>query len=268
MDLDPILRPRSLAVVGYSHSNPFHPANVIYHKNHLRYDARCFAVNPRGGEVYGETVYPRIGDIPGGVDQAVLVVRSDLVPGLVRECAEAGVRGLVVISGGFAETGRTELQAALTTAAHDTGLPVIGPNCLGVYAPPMCDSFFLPYERLVEPRAGNVALVSQSGGILVDLIIKLTQERVGLSSAVSIGNKAVVDEVDLLEYFLADEQTQVIGIYLEGFSRGRGRRFVELARSAAKPIVALKAGKTPGGSRAVSSHTASLAGDYRVFRDL
>jgi acyl-CoA synthetase (NDP forming) len=181
---------------------------------------------------------------------------------------EAGVAGAIVVSGGFAEVGRTDIEEELAAFSAETDFPVIGPNCLGVYSPPHLDAFFLPPERLVVPEPGAVALISQSGGILVDLIIKLTQEDVGVSKAVSIGNKAAVDEVDLLEYFQKDPETRVIGIYIEGFKKSRGRDFVEMMRHFTKPVILLKSGKTPGGTRAVSSHTASIAGDYTVFSEL
>jgi len=265
MDLHRLLAPRTVAVFGVSKSNPFHPANVIYTKNHLRYQARTFAINPSGGDLFGERIYRNIAEVPEPVDLAVLAVRADLVPATLLECIAAKVGGAVVISGGFAENGRADLQEELARIAHEHDFPVIGPNCLGIYAPPFIDAFFLPHERLVEPRPGRLALISQSGGILVDLMIELTRERVGVVKAISIGNKAVVDEVDLIAELDRDPAVGLIGLYLEGFKEGRGRVFVELARKLTKPLVVLKSGKTPGGSRAVSSHTASLAGDYAVF---
>lgn len=268
MDLAKLLQPETVAVVGISRSNPFHPANVIYHKNKLRYRPDTFAVSPRGGTLFGEKIHTDIREIPGRVDLAVLVIRADYVPATIQACIEAGVGSAIVISGGFAETGRADLQAEIAAVASKHDFPVIGPNCLGVYSPPHVDAFFLPYERLIEPRRGNVSLVSQSGGILVDLMIKLTQEGVGLARAVSVGNKAVLDEVDLLRFLDQDPATEVIGIYLEGFGPGRGRDFVELVERMNKPVVIQKAGRTPGGTRAVSSHTAAIAGDYRVFADV
>ena len=268
MNLKRIFEPRTIAVVGVSLSNHLHPANVIYNKNHLRYRAKAYCVNPRGGVLYGETVYRRISEIPAKVDLAVLSVRAELVPETLRECIEAGVSGAVIISGGFSETGRGDLSQEIVRIAQSAKFPFIGPNCIGVYSPPHADSFFLSYERLIEPRPGGVALVSQSGGILVDHMIKLTQENVGLSRAISIGNKEVIDEVDLLRFLNRDDATTVIGLYLEGFKPGRGRDFIRAVERSDKPVVVLKSGKTPGGSKAVSSHTASIAGDHAVFREV
>ena len=143
--------------------------------------------------------------------------------------------------------------------------PFIGPNCLGIYSPSNVDTFFLPSERMVRPDSGNVAMVSQSGGVLVDQMIKFAAEGVGLSLAVSIGNKAMIKELELLRYFAIDPKTKVIAFYIEGFGQNEGREFVLAARECPKPVVVLKSGKSPGGKRAVSSHTASLAGDYETL---
>jgi acetyltransferase len=127
------------------------------------------------------------------------------------------------------------------------------------------DTFFLPIERMIKPDAGGVTFVSQSGGILVDHMIKFAQQGVGLAKAISIGNKAFIKEKELLAYLTKDPTTKVIAYYIEGFGEGEGREFVLAANSCAKPVIIMKSGKTPAGNRAVSSHTASLAGDYASF---
>lgn len=268
MNLKRVVEPEAIAVYGVSLSNPFHPANVIYHKNHLRYRARTYAVNPKGGDLYGEKVYRNIGEIDEKIDVAVLGIRAEWVPDAMKQCIDAGALGAIVISGGFAEVGRHDLQDQIRALSREHDFPVIGPNCLGVFSKPHFDTFFLPPERLINLEEGGVALVSQSGGILVDLMIKLTQERVGISRAISIGNKAALDEVDLVEFLRTDPKTKVVGMYLEGFSKGRGRDFVNMLGEMKKPVVFLKSGKTPGGSKAVQSHTASMAGDYRVLHEV
>ncbi len=149
--------------------------------------------------------------------------------------------------------------------SDEAKFPFIGPNCLGIYVPRTIDTFFLPVERMVKPDTGNVSFVSQSGGILVDQMIKFKNEHVGLAKAVSIGNKALLDEVDLLDYLAADPATKVIAFYIEGFGKDQGRKFVDRAYGCGKPIVVMKSGKSPSGRRAVSSHTASLAGNQASF---
>jgi len=268
MDLSTVFQPKNVAIIGVSLSNDQHPANVIYNKNLLHYPTEVFPVNPRGGMLHGELVYSSLTEIEKQIDLAVIAVRADLVQEVTEQCISVGVKAAVVISGGFSESGREDLQNQLIRTARGANFPFIGPNCLGVYAPGRVDTFFLPGERMISPERGNVAIVSQSGGILVDLMIKFVGEGIGLSSAISIGNKAVVREVELLNYFATDPDTKVIAFYVEGFGQDEGRLFVQAAQKCPKPVVVMKAGKTAGGSRAVSSHTASLAGDYRVFSEV
>ena len=265
MNYKRLLQPESMAVIGVSLHNNRHPANIVYRKNRLRYPLKVFAVNPKGGKIQGERLYERVGDIPEKVDLAIIAVRADLVPQTLAQCISAGVGGAVIISGGFAEVGQTALQDQLVEMAREADFPFIGPNCLGVFSPGHVDTFFLPPERTVRPQPGNVALVSQSGGVLVDQMVNFAGEGVGLSVGISIGNKALVDEVALLEYLSSDPHTEAIGFYLEGFKKNGGRAFMKAACRCQKPIVVLKSGKSPEGGRAVSSHTASLAGDYAVF---
>jgi acetyltransferase len=265
MDFQAFFKPATVAVIGVSTTNDRHPANVIYNKNSLRYPVQVFPVNPRGGTLQGERVYQEVGEIPVTVDLAVIAVRAEHCGGVLKDCIGAGVRAATIISGGFAESGRRDMQDELADMARAAGFPFIGPNCLGVYSPGHVDTLFLPAERIVQPHLGQVALVSQSGGILVDQMIKFTAEEVGLSLAVSIGNKAVVKEIDLLNYLVDDPATKVIAFYVEGFEKNEGREFVLAAARSPKPVLVLKAGKSPGGIKAVSSHTAALSGDYEVF---
>ncbi len=268
MSFESLFEPRTMAVIGVSHSNDRHPANVIYYKNRLRYPLKVFPVNPQGGALHGEQVFRDVSEIPGEIDLAVVAVRADHVPDVFRSCIRKGVRGAVVVSGGFAEVGRIDLQEQIVSIAREARFPFIGPNCIGVYSPSHVDTFFLANERVIRPQPGNVALVSQSGGILVDQMIKFAAEGTGMSRAVSIGNKAMLTELEVLRYLENDPKTGVIAFYIEGFGHGEGREFVLAASACCKPVIVLKSGKTPGGQRAVSSHTASLAGDYAVFSSI
>ena len=152
--------------------------------------------------------------------------------------------------------------------AREAGFPIVGPNCLGIYAPGHMDTFFLPGERIIRPDKGNIGFVSQSGGVLVDQMVKFAGQGIGISLAVSIGNKAGLREIHMLEYFENDPETRVIAFYIEGFDRGEGREFIKAAERCSKPVVVLKAGKSPRGMAAASSHTASIAGDYRIFSEI
>jgi acyl-CoA synthetase (NDP forming) len=260
-----LFKPRTLAVIGVSLTHERHPANVIYHKNNLRQRAKVFPVNVKGGILHGEPVYAHLSEVPEPIDLAVIATRAEQVPGILVECIQARVGGAVIVSGGFGESGRKDLQDRIVSIAKEANFPFIGPNCLGIYSPPYVDTFFIPSERIVRPERGKVALVSQSGGILVDHMIKFAEEGVGLSLGIGIGNKALIREIDLLQYFTGDPETEVIAFYIEGFDKDEGREFVLAARGCPKPVIVLKSGKSVQGTEAIKSHTASLAGNYEVF---
>lgn len=268
MDLNHLFKPLTMAVIGVSTATDNHPANVIYNKNHLRYPVKTFPVNPKGGILNREIVYPSVGHIEEDVDLAVIVVRSEFVPQVVEQCIQKKVKGAVIVSGGFAEMGNETLQKRVLDIAKEASFPFVGPNCLGIYTPDRVDTFFLPGERLIRPKKGNIGFVSQSGGVLVDQMVKFAGQGIGISLAVSIGNKAFLKEENMLDYFDQDLETKVIAFYIEGFSKGEGRRFIKRAEQCSKPVIVLKAGKSIKGSQAASSHTASLAGDYRVFSEV
>ena len=268
MDIGNLFKPSTMAVIGVSTSHDNHPANVIYNKNHLRYPVKTFPVNPRGGILNRETLYQSVAHIKEDIDMAVIAVRAEYVSTVVEQCIKKGVGGAVIISGGFAEAGNLTLQQRLVDIAKEASFPFVGPNCLGIYAPDCVDTFFLPGERIIHPDKGNIGFVSQSGGVLVDQMVKFAGQGIGVSLAVSIGNKAYIRETDMLDWFDKDLETKVIAFYIEGFERGEGREFIKKAEQCSKPVVILKAGKSKKGIEAVSSHTASLAGDYRVFSEI
>ena len=268
MNLKNIVEPKSIALYGVSKNNKAHPANIILKKNSEQSDIKIFCVNPSGGDYHGFKLYKSASELPQKADAAVFVVRADQVAAAMSDCADAGIKGGIVISGGFSEAGRPDLQVEIQRVSKEKKFPIIGPNGLGVYSPPGLNTFFFHDERFVKPPMGKIGLVSQSGGILVDLMIRFTQENVGISRALSIGNKAIVDEVDSLKFFIDDPRTDVIGIYFEGFLPGRGRDFIKVINSTDKPVVIYKAGKTPASASAISSHTAAVAGEYPVFKDI
>ncbi|MCK4768415.1 MAG: CoA-binding protein, partial [Desulfobacula sp.] len=172
MDLKCLFRPSTMAVVGVSTSQDNHPANVIYNKNHLRYPVKTFPVNPRGGLLNRETLYQSVGHIEEDIDMAVIAVRAQFVPKVVEQCIKKGIGGAVIVSGGFAESGNLDMQQRLVDMAKEASFPFVGPNCLGIYAPDYVDTFFLPGERIIHPDKGNVGFISQSGGVLVDQMVK------------------------------------------------------------------------------------------------
>ncbi|MEX2752255.1 MAG: CoA-binding protein [Candidatus Freyarchaeota archaeon] len=273
MDLKKVFEPKSMAVVGVSVTNPLNPGTVIFNKNHHEMQVKTIPVNLRGGTIEGTQIYPTVLDIPGEVDLAVIVVRADLVNSVLEDCGKAGIGGAIVISGGFAEMGNggVELQREMVKIASEYDIALVGPNCMGVYSPPYVDTFFIPSERMLKPPPGNVAILSQSGGFIVDQFLsKYAERKIGVSAAVSIGNKAVVDETILMEYFLKDKRTKTVAMYIEGFREGEGRRFLDVAAEFGgnKNIIVFRAGKTAVGRKAAMSHTSSIAASPRLASDV
>ena len=268
MDLDRLLKPKRIAVIGVSASKDNHPANVIFKKLQLRYPVEVFAINPRGGELQGWPVNKSLEELGMPVDMAIIAARAQMVPQIMQDCIRNKVGGAFVVGGGFAETGNAALQDEIVEIARAADFPFIGPNCLGLFSPGKLDTLFLPGERMENPPAGGVSIVSQSGALLVDLLVKFAKQGIGIAQGISIGNKAMIRELDLLNYLANDMDTHVIVFYIEGFNPNEGRTFVQAAQNCGKPVIIMKSGKTEAGTRAVSSHTASIAGDYKVFSEV
>jgi acetyl coenzyme A synthetase (ADP forming)-like protein len=255
-----VLAPDSIAVIGASRT----PGTIGHElfRNLLAYGFHgpVYPVNPSSGSVGGVRAYKTILDVPDPVDLALVVVPASAVPRVVDECAAKHVRGLVIVSAGFAEVGESGAasQRVLVEHARRNGMRVIGPNCLGVVntnPAVRMNATFAP----VPPEPGRVAFLSQSGGLGIELMARARALGLGISEFVSVGNKADVSGNDLLQHWEHDANSDVILLYLESF--GNPRKFARLARRIAreKPIVAVKSGRTPAGSRAASSHTAALA---------
>ena len=235
---------------------------VIY-ENLLNNFERLYAVNPNAEEILGKKSYASVKDINEEIDLAVIAVPAAHVSKALQECVEKGVKAVIIISAGFSEIGRDEKELLDIAGGK---LRIIGPNVLGVYdAYSRVDTIFNISYRQERPPKGSIAFISQSGAFAATLMDWLAEEGIGLSKFVSIGNRADVDESDMLDYLMYDEKTKVIAVYLEGVKDGR--RFYEKLREAAgkKPVVVLKAGKTAAGETAARSHTGSLAGSAKVF---
>ena len=256
----PLLTPRSVALVGASREAGSIGDRVLRAIVGAGFTGQIYPVNPLATELAGLRCYGSIGDVPRGVELAIVAVPPHAVLDVVHQCAAAGVKALVVITAGFAEIGEAgrALQQQLVEAVRGHGLRMVGPNCMGLLntaAGVRLNGSFSP----IMPPAGRVAFSSQSGALGLAILELARERQVGLSSFVSVGNKADVSSNDLLEYWEADDQTSVILLYLESF--GNPRRFARLARRIGrkKPIVAVKAGRTHAGLRAAGSHTAALA---------
>ncbi len=271
MGVEVFFYPETVAVVGAS-GKPGTFSHELLRNLARGFRGKVYAVNPKYREIAGVPSYPSILDVPGEVDLAVIALRAPLVPRAVEQAGEKGVKGVIVVAGGFAETGDegARLQEELLKAARKHGVRVVGPNCIGVYnAVNGLDTFFLPPEKMRRPPKGYIGIVSQSGAFLTMVMDWLADEGIGIVKAVNIGNKVDVDEAEIIEYYSGLDEVNTIMVYIEGVAPGAGRRLVDSirnARSRGKTVVVLKGGKTGEGARAARSHTASMAGDYRVFR--
>ncbi|WP_297498144.1 acetate--CoA ligase family protein [Thermococcus sp.] len=269
-NLDFLFYPRSVAVIGASHIQG-KVGNAIMHSITLRFGGKVYAVNVKGGEieVNGKKfkVYRSIKDIPDEVDVAVIAVPAKLVPDVIDECGEKGVKGAVIISAGFKEAGRADLEEELVRRARKWGIRVVGPNCLGVTnLENGFDCNFNPPERQARPLFGKVAFMSQSGAFGAAILDWAAREKIGMSKFISLGNMADLDESDFMTYLGDDPKTGVITGYIEGVKDGR--KFFNTAKEVTlkKPVVILKSGRTEAGAKAAASHTGSLAGSYRIYQ--
>ncbi len=265
LDLKPMLKPRSVAIVGASR-DPDKVGHVIL-QNYLNagFPGRLYPVNKTADKILGLKAYASVLDIKERLDLVVIAVPAPAVPAVMEECGKAGVKAAVVVSGGFAEVGNADLQAQLVSIADRYGIATLGPNCLGVMDPrSRVDTLFLPTYKLSKPQIGGVSFMAQSGAVGSTVLDLISGEGFGLSKFISYGNAAQVDEVDILDYLADDPETNVIVMYIEGIKRGR--EFIAAAKRAGaiKPVIVLKAGKTAAGVKAAHSHTAALAGDYEV----
>src|SRR5215475_4945140 len=258
--LVPMLTPRAVAVIGVSRDESGIGRRVFEALRAGGFTGPIYPVNRNADALDGTPVYHSARDLPEGTDLAVIVVPAPAVLRTVDDCAAAGVKSLAIISAGFAEAGEAgkALQRELVERVRNHGMRLIGPNCMGLLnatAGVRMNASFSP----IMPPSGTVSLLSQSGALGIAILELATERRLGLSTFVSVGNKADVSSNDLLQYWEGDRNTAVILLYLESF--GNPRRFARIARriGRSKPIVVVKAGRTREGSRAARSHTASLA---------
>ena len=259
--LEPIFRPRSVAVIGASTAPGKLGHDILANLKNGGFAGPLYPVNPKADEILGLKVYKSITETPAPPDLAVVVIPARLVPGTLEQAAAKGVKAAVVITGGFAEAGEDgqRLQDELAQVVRKTGIRVIGPNCQGVNLPhhQMCASWPLITTK------GKIAFASQSGTVGAAFLDLAAAEKLGVSAFVSLGNRVDVDEAEVISYFNTDPHTQVIALYLEGVKRPS--YFLDALQETGKPVVILKAGRTSRGSRAAESHTKSLAGTDAIY---
>ncbi|GAA0979663.1 acetate--CoA ligase family protein [Acrocarpospora macrocephala] len=260
-----IFKPRAVAVIGASAETGKIGNSVMRNLINGGYQGRIYPINPKATEILGLPAYPNMAAVPGEVDVAVFAIPAQFVAGALEDAGVKGVAGAIMIPSGFAETGNVEGQQEIVEIARRHGVRMLGPNIYGYYYTPenLCATFCTPYDV-----RGSVALTSQSGGIGMAILGFSRSTRMGVSAIVGVGNKADVDEDDLLTFFEQDDNTRLVAMHLEDLKDGRG--FVEAARRMVKtkPVIVLKAGRTAMGARAAGSHTGALAGDDKVYDDI
>jgi len=267
--LNAVFSPGTVAVIGAS-SAPGKVGHDIF-ANILRggYTGTLYPVNPGSKSILSVRTYPSISEVPEAVDLAIIILTPQATLAAVEEAVRCGVKGLVIVSAGFREVGQAGLQIEnrIVSLCREAGVRMIGPNCLGVINP-------LPAVRLNAsfsarmPSPGNISFLSQSGALCTAVLDFAADRDFGFSKFISIGNKADVDEVDLLRYLHEDQETAVIVMYLEELRRGQ--EFIDVAKEITSghrptPVIAVKSGRTAAGARAAASHTGALAGSEAVY---
>ena len=260
-----IMKPKAVAVIGASAENGKIGNSVMKNLINGGYKGEIYPIHPKAEEILGKKVYKSVKDVPGEIDIAVFAIPATLVAGALIECGEKKVVGAILIPSGYAETGNVKGQEEIQAIGQKYGIRLMGPNIYGFYYTHanLCATFCTAYDV-----KGSAALSSQSGGIGMAIIGFSRSAKMGVSAIVGVGNKADIDEDDLLTFFEQDDNTQIIAQHCEDLKDGRAFAEVAARVSKKKPIVVLKAGRTSAGAKAASSHTGALAGNDKIYEDV
>ena len=264
--LDLVFNPKTVALIGASED--IFKSGGMFLKSFIDcgLKSELFLVNPRGGEIRGFKAYPSVLDIPKEIDLAIITIPSSATPKAVEDCSKKEVKFIVVHAAGFGEIGveGKEIEEKMTQTARRGGPRIIGPNCMGIYCPEARLNTVVPYVERVTEESGDVALIAQSGWVCEFIMLVGYEQGLRFSKVVSIGNQSDLTFVDFLQYLGSDPKTSLICAYIEGVKNGRD--FIGVARkvSKSKPIIIWKAGRTEAATRAITSHTGSLAGDHAI----
>lgn len=261
-DIKYLFEPERIAVIGASQDKKKIGYAVFNNIISGGYQGNVFPVSPRGGDIDGIKVFTDIQEIDGAIDCASIVIPANHVKEAVKKCAQKKVKFLQIITSGFSEIGNVREEREIVEIASEAGTRIVGPNMFGLYSSAV--SLNSTFSASVI-RPGHVAILTQSGALGIAMIAKTAIAGMGLSTIVSIGNKCDIDESDLLEYLIANDNTKVIFMYIEGVKKGE--RLLETLKTATakKPVIVIKSGKSQRGARAAASHTGSLAGSDEIF---
>lgn len=258
--------PESIAIIGASNNKGKLGGLDIHLLMESGYKGNIYPINPKEDTIQGYQAYVSVLEVPGPIDRAAAIVPPHQVYRVAKECAEKGVRILQIYSSGFGETGEEgrKIEQSIIELTTQYNMRIIGPNCIGTYCPESGISFTKKGDNV----CGNISFISQSGGISFDIVNKGEVLGIAYSKVISVGNCIDLDHTDFLEYLGNDQETKVIGMYVESVKDGS--RFMEALKRITphKPVVILKGGRTSSGNESVSSHTGTLAGDYEVWEAL
>lgn len=258
-DLDFLFNPQSIAIAGTPRNTKDMIAGAFFLNSLLRFGFKgnIFPVNPKASEIHQLKAYPDIMSLPQTPDYVICCLSASLTPQLIKDCAAKGVKAVCLYTAGFSEAGEEgrKLEQELGNLARESGIRLIGPNCLGIY----CPSTNLSFSTQFGKEAGNVGLICQSGGNSLELTTVGGFQGIRFSKVISYGNAADLNEADFLEYLAQDAETEIIGAYIEGIKEGK--RFFEILSQVTKkkPVIVLKGGRTISGMKAATSHTGALA---------
>ena len=260
--------PKSIAIVGASEKKGSLGRAIMENLLRIGYSGKIYPINIRGDLCFNLKVYRSVLDVKDEIDLVVIIVPAKIVPNIMEDCGKKGIKSAIIISAGFSETGGEgkKLEEHVLRISKKYGIRVLGPNCLGIYNPRgKIDLIFNPPDRQDKPKAGEIALLSQSGAFGATFLDFMAEEGIGISSFVSYGNAMDITESNLLQYFACDPDTSVIAMYIEGVKDGR--TFANTAKKIVpmKPIIVLKSGRTNSGAKATVSHTGSLAGSDQIY---
>lgn len=258
--LNGFFEPKSIAVIGASRT-PGKIGYTILENLKISFPEKIYPINPNTSEILGLDAYSSVLEVEDPIDLAVIVVPAEIVDTVLKECVKKKIKSVIIISSGFSEIGEKERELDLKNIIKGK-TRVIGPNCVGIYKKGL-DMLFFPRKRLKRPVEGSISFITQSGAFGSTLLDLISEEGVGISKFISIGNKLDVDEIELLSFLGKDLATRCIAMYIESINNGK--EFLNIATKVKKPIVVLKAGKTEKGKEAVSSHTGALAGKHEIY---
>ncbi len=256
-----VLDIKSVAVIGVSQSMGYYWAHSMLQWEH---DLKIWLVNRRGGEALGREILTSIEEIPEDIDYAILRVPYRAVPQTLRDCHKKGVKAVTIFTSGFSELGTEEgkqREVELRKILDETGVRAFGPNCMGLMYPKIGFAFMPAIKRL----SGNVGFLSQSGGIAITTYTAGVESGIGFSKVFSFGNQVDITPQELLDYFSDDDETEVVGVYIEGAKNGKDVLGTMKQLASKKPVVVLKGGRSSEGARAASSHTGALAGSNEIW---